>query len=495
MADSAGAQTVTMTSRPLHYGYASSVPHGSQTDLSLNDSQVTKNFTRQLSLRAICPSFGLTTMKPGRAGTITSDSTMPTGGGNQASQGSLVDVKVQWEHERENIRVAILRAVENDAIDASKLPPEESGGDEFLADAPKDESEGEDVESVRILNAGTDDSGSESDDSPEAAKKNDEISTQIKFIKYDLTENSFHKDFTDPKFWLKLAQRKMNEKGGGAEAVIDYLRNGLRQVPLCAEMIYNFAVANERVGNDAVAVQFFRFASMVKLNWTDALFGEAVATFKLRRFKDAARCIEKANRSHKGDALEDKNVMKYFQAMCYKKLRMFKFSKRDYCGLSVVFETREHESILHFIIGLILLPITDERRKKFDYLENLLTLLKHFQEAAPKDERNVLSKYVDRTGYFDMDDWGAVLINILKKQPFFRRFDTETLREYLGYGKPQYFKKDDIIFLDGRVGIITHGSVRIKSHSGQILEPIVEAKYGCGKILGHDSDNGITTNP
>lgn len=25
--------------------------------------------------------------------------------------------------------------------------------------------------------------------------------------------------------------------------------------------------------------------------------------------------------------------------------------------------------------------------------------------------------------------------------------------------------------------------------------PTVEAKYGCGKILGHDSDNGITTNP
>lgn len=153
----------------------------------------------------------------------------------------------------------------------------------------------------------------------------------------------------------------------------------------------------------------------MKLNWTDALFGEAVATFKLRRFKDAARCIEKANRSHKGDALEDKNVMKYFQAMCYKKLRMFKFAKRDYLGLSVVFESREHESILHFILGLILLPITEDRRKKFDYLENLLTLLKHFQEAAPKDERYILRKYVNSNGYLDMDQWGPLLINILKQ--------------------------------------------------------------------------------
>ena len=53
---------------------------------------------------------------------------------------------------------------------------------------------------------------------------------------------------------MKLAQRKMGEKNGGPEMVLDYLRNGLRQVPLSAEMLYNFAVANERVGNDAAAV-------------------------------------------------------------------------------------------------------------------------------------------------------------------------------------------------------------------------------------------------
>ena len=69
------------------------------------------------------------------------------------------------------------------------------------------------------------------------------------------------------------------------------------------------------------------------------------------------------------------------------------------------------------------------------------------------------------------------------------------MKEYLKYGKPEYFAKGDIVFTDGRVGIITHGSIRIKTHSESILTPKCEAKYGKGKILGHNSDDGITTNP
>lgn len=65
----------------------------------------------------------------------------------------------------------------------------------------------------------------------------------------------------------------------------------------------------------------------------------------------------------------------------------------------------------------------------------------------------------------------------------------------LGHGKAEYYDPDEILFLNDRVGIITHGSVRIKTHQHDILSPSVEAKYGKGKILGHYSDNGVTTNP
>ena len=51
--------------------------------------------------------------------------------------------------------------------------------------------------------------------------------------------------------------------------------------------------------------------------------------------------------------------------------------------------------------------------------------------------------------------------------------------------KVEYFKKDEIIFLKERVGIITHGSVRVISHEEGIMNPTTIGKYGQGRILGH----------
>lgn len=115
--------------------------------------------------------------------------------------------------------------------------------------------------------------------------------------------------------------------------MINYLKNGLRRVPLNPRMLYNFAVANERVGNDVFALLFFKFARMARLNWADAWFGESVVYFKLGMFRDAADSIEAANKCYKANCLEDKHVMIYFQAMCYRKLRLYRQAKRDYDNL------------------------------------------------------------------------------------------------------------------------------------------------------------------
>lgn len=57
----------------------------------------------------------------------------------------------------------------------------------------------------------------------------------------------------------------------------------------------------------------------------------------------------------------------------------------------------------------------------------------------------------------------------------------------------EYFVKDQIIFLQGRVGVITHGSVKVRSHQGGILTPTIVGRYKEGRILGHgSSDNNIT---
>jgi len=83
-----------------------------------------------------------------------------------------------------------------------------------------------------------------------------------------------------------------------------------------------------------------------------------------------------------------------------------------------------------------------------------------------------------------MDKNGFIIIKYLKDQPFFTRFDVLTLQKFLKYGKPESFKKEEIIFLNTkgvtkhdcgkRVGIITYGSVMVYSHSQGVLSPYTE---------------------
>jgi tetratricopeptide (TPR) repeat protein len=263
-----------------------------------------------------------------------------------------------------------------------------------------------------------------SDDEDGEHRAQDSINVKIKFILFDLGQNTYHKDFKDYRFWMKIAQKKFQEADND-ELAIDFLRNGLREVPKSPQLLYNYACANEKVGNYQVAVRFFRFASKLKQNWTDALFGEAVTHFKLRNYTEAEACIVKALKSYKkADAMEEYEVMLYFKAMVYKKLKDYDRAKRDYESLQGVFCHNEGQSILHFVVGLILLPLRESRREKFDYLENTLKLIKHFKKVQPKEKNKVLSNYVNkRTGYLDMEKHKAVLIRLLRNEPFFKRFD------------------------------------------------------------------------
>jgi len=92
----------------------------------------------------------------------------------------------------------------------------------------------------------------------------DKINIQIKLITHDLRNvNAFYKDFSDYRLWLSLAQQKMNIKKDGSgdyEAAIDYIRNGIRQIPLNFSLLYNFGIVNEKLGNFNIALKFLRFA-------------------------------------------------------------------------------------------------------------------------------------------------------------------------------------------------------------------------------------------
>lgn len=106
----------------------------------------------------------------------------------------------------------------------------------------------------------------------------------------------------------------------------------------------------------------------------------------------------------------------------------------------------------------------------------------------------MLSKYCDsQTGKLLIDQYGIQIVNILMKIPFFNRFSKENLKSCLHGCEVQYYSQDEIIFLKDRVGVITHGSVRVRSHQKSILVPTTIGRYRKGRIIGHGkSDNNIT---
>ena len=66
--------------------------------------------------------------------------------------------------------------------------------------------------------------------------------------------------------------------------------------------------------------------------------------------------------------------------------------------------------------------------------------------------------------------------------------------QIIPFCKVEYYKQEEVIFLMGRVGIVTHGSLRVMNHDENIMQPQTIGRYKAGRIIGHgETDNKITT--
>lgn len=75
---------------------------------------------------------------------------------------------------------------------------------------------------------------------------------------------------------------------------IDFLKNGISYNRTNEQLLYNFACACELLGDYEKAMRFFQYCQVVKPGWTDAIFGETIAHFKLRHFEKAKNSVELA---------------------------------------------------------------------------------------------------------------------------------------------------------------------------------------------------------
>ncbi len=76
-----------------------------------------------------------------------------------------------------------------------------------------------------------------------------------------------------------------------------------------------------------------------------------------------------------------------------------------------------------------------------------------------------LDQYANpKTKYLDFQKNKLNLVFAIENIPFFNRFDREILKEIIPFCKVEYFKREEIIFLLGRVGVVSHGSLRVMNH-------------------------------
>ena len=105
----------------------------------------------------------------------------------------------------------------------------------------------------------------------------------------------------------------------------------------------------------------------------------------------------------------------------------------------------------------------------------------NYEMMATQPSKSKLERYTSSNGYLNIKDNGMFLYYQLKNKPFFKRFTKEAILKYLVYAQPKYYKAGEIVFIDGQVGIITSGSVKIQCHHiNGMLNPITIGKYGVG---------------
>lgn len=71
----------------------------------------------------------------------------------------------------------------------------------------------------------------------------------------------------------------------------------------------------------------------------------------------------------------------------------------------------------------------------------------------------------------DLDKYLLKVYYTIFKYPFFNRFEKEFLLKNLEGAQVEQFREKEMIFSKDRVGIVTHGSVLVRSHERSYLEP------------------------
>lgn len=89
-----------------------------------------------------------------------------------------------------------------------------------------------------------------------------------------------------------IFEPKKKQPVGINDKVTEYIKIGIREQPLCKELLYNFAVINDRQRNYGLAQKFLEYAVQVDNTWADSHYGLAVIMLKLGKVDEAQKLVD-----------------------------------------------------------------------------------------------------------------------------------------------------------------------------------------------------------
>ena len=240
------------------------------------------------------------------------------------------------------------------------------------------------------------------------------------------------------------------------------------------------------------------------------------------RFDKALKYISLAKDNSKGSASLlskaglDYDTIQFIYATCNKMTNNRRVASNYYSNLEITFSRNVRKDIISLLWGLVIIPLSNDRKLIGDHYTYLKEYLAHLSDAPvpPMDNQNLLlSKlckgvqynhenyntarikcfnYEDHSPMLDFDTYSKSINLLIRNKKFFKRFSTLTKLDNIAVfdnvlrkAEIELYSKDMVVFLKGRIGIVTSGSIEIRRHNNEdLLKPYIVKKAIEGDIIG-----------
>ena len=218
-------------------------------------------------------------------------------------------------------------------------------------------------------------------------------------------------------------------------------------------------------------------------------------------------------------------MISVIQATCLKMTQNLDAAGKAYACLEDHFKRSAAKDVVALLWGLVVLPLADDRKAQADHYTNLREHLEHLHDAKVPvmDHQNLLlSRFCVgatadyRTGKLpsqvpgappkklDFATYGKSIWTLLDRAAFFKRFanlkvpaNRSLYAQVLRRAEVELYARDQAVFLKGRVGVVTGGSLEVRRHvATDLLKPYIVKKAIAGDVLGFaEGDDNASGGP